>query len=87
MDFFENYAIVAMQSDNITFYACKIIKGTSGFNLKKTNFFARWRQHPKKQLKYFLNKNNSTTLTLPGPPGVSREAKSSTEFEFGSLVR
>ena len=29
MDFFENYAIVAMQSDNITFYACKIIKGTS----------------------------------------------------------
>ena len=30
--------IVAMQSDNITFYACKIIKGTSGFNLKKTNF-------------------------------------------------
>ena len=47
VDFFENYAIVAMQSDNITFYACKIIKGTSGFNLKKTNFFARWRQHPK----------------------------------------
>ena len=35
-----------MQSDNITFYACKIIKG-SGFNLKKTIFFARWRQHPK----------------------------------------
>ena len=33
--------------DNITFYACKIIKGTSGFNLKKTNFFTRWRQHPK----------------------------------------
>ena len=41
MDFFENYAIVAMQSDNITFYACKIIKGTSGFNLKKTNFLFR----------------------------------------------
>ena len=36
MDFFENYAIVAMQSDNVTFYACKIIKVTSGFNLKKT---------------------------------------------------
>ena len=30
---------------------------------------------------------NSTTLTPPGPPGVSREAKSSTEFKFGSLVR
>ena len=46
MNFFENYAIVAMESDNVTFYACKIIKVTSGFNLKQTNFFARWRQHP-----------------------------------------
>ena len=53
VDFFENYAIVAMQSDNITFYACKIIKGTSGFNLKKTNFFARWRQHPKNSWNIF----------------------------------
>ena len=34
VDIFENYAIVAMKSDNITFYAC---------NLKETNFFARWR--------------------------------------------
>ena len=34
MDFFENYAIVAMKSDNVTFYACQIIKVTSGFNLK-----------------------------------------------------
>ena len=30
---------------------------------------------------------HSTILTPPGPPGVSREAKSSTEFEFDSLVR
>ena len=30
--------------------------------------------------------DNSTTLTPPGSPGVSREAKLSTEFEFGSLV-
>ena len=44
--FFEIYAIVAMEGDNVIFYACKIIKVTSGFNLKKTNFFARWRQHP-----------------------------------------
>jgi len=36
VDFFENYAIVAMQSDNANFYACKIIKVTSGFNFKKT---------------------------------------------------
>ena len=42
-----------MQSDNITFYACKIIKGTSGFNLKKPNFFARWRQHPKNSWNIF----------------------------------
>ena len=45
MIFFENYAIKAMESDNVTFYQCKIIKVTSGFNLKITNFFARWRQH------------------------------------------
>ena len=31
--------------------------------------------------------DNSTTLMPPGSPGVSREAKLSTEFEFGSLVR
>jgi hypothetical protein len=38
VDFFENYAILAMQSDNITFCASKLLKGTSGFNFKKTNF-------------------------------------------------
>ena len=53
VDFLENYAFLAMQSDNVTFYACKIIKVTSGFNLKKTNFFARWRQHPQKSLNIF----------------------------------
>ena len=36
-----------------------------------------------KQLIYFSNTDNSTTLT---PPGVSREANLSIEFEFGSLV-
>ena len=83
MNFFENYAILAMESDIGTFYAIEIIKVTSGFNLKQTIFFARWRQ----QLKYFSNTNNSTTLTLSGTPGVSREAKLFTEFEFDSLVR
>ena len=38
MDVFENYAIVAMQNDNVTFLLFKIIKVTSGFNLKKTFF-------------------------------------------------
>jgi hypothetical protein len=40
-----------------------------------------------KQLIYFSNADNSTTLTPPGSPGVTREAKLSTKFEFGSLVR
>ena len=84
MDFFENYAIVAMQSDNVTFCACKILKETSGFNLKKTIFFHQVVPTSKKQLKYFSNANNSTTLTAPG---VSREAKLSTKFEIGNLVR
>ena len=53
MNFFENYAFVAMESDNVTFYACKIIKVTSGFNFKKTNFFARWRQHPQNSWNIF----------------------------------
>lgn len=44
-NFFENYAFVAIQSDNSTFYACKITKGTSGFNMKQTNFFTRWHQN------------------------------------------
>ena len=87
MDFFENYAIVAMQSDNGTFYACRIIKVTSGFNLKKTFFFHQAAPPSKNQLKCFSNANNSTTLTPSGLPGVSREVKLSTEFEFGSLVR
>ena len=40
-----------------------------------------------KQLIYFSNADNSTTLTPQGSPGVSREAELSTEYEFGSLVR
>ena len=40
----------------------------------------------KKQLQKTSNTNNFATLTLSGTPGVSREAKLSTKFEFGSLV-
>ena len=87
MDFFENYGIVTMKSDNVTFYACKMINVTSGYNLKKTIFFRQAAPPSKKQLKYFSNTNNSTILTPSGPPGVSRAAKLSTEFEFGSLAR
>ena len=53
VDFFENYAIVAMQSDNANFYACKIIKVTSGFDFKKTFFSARGRHHPKNSWNIF----------------------------------
>ena len=53
VDLFENYATVAMQSDNVTFLSFKIIKVTSGFNLKKTIFFTRWRHHPKNSWNIF----------------------------------
>ena len=36
VNFFENYAIVAMESDNVTSYACKIIKVTSAIKLNQT---------------------------------------------------
>ena len=42
-----------MESDNVTFYACKVIKLTSGFNLKETIFFTRWRYHPKNSWNIF----------------------------------
>ena len=77
MDFFENHATVAMKIDKSTFYACKIIKVTSGFNLKI--FFSLCDTNIKKTAENFSNTNNSTTLM---PPGVSREAKLSIEFEF-----
>ena len=86
MDILENYAVVAIPSDNANLYVCKIIKVTSGFNLKK-KIFHQVAPPSRKQLKYFSNTNNSTTLTLSGSPGASREAKLSTKFEFGSLVR
>ena len=60
MNFFENYAIVAMESDNVTFYACKIIKVTSGFNFEENKFFSQVVPTSTKQLKYFSNIYNPT---------------------------
>ena len=54
---------------------------------EENKFFRQVAPTSKKQLNLFSNTNISTTLTPPGPPGVSKEAKSSTEFEFGGLVR
>ena len=69
VDFFENYAIVAMQSDNVTFYACKIIKVTSGFNLKKTIFFARRRHHLKNSWNIFQIQITPLLWRPQGPQG------------------
>ena len=69
MNFFENYAIVAMESDNVTFFQCKIIKVTSGLNLKKTNFFARWRQHPQNSWNIFQIQITPLFRRPQGPQG------------------
>ena len=58
-----------MESDNVTFYACKIIKVTSGFNLKKTIFFARWRQHPKNSWNIFQTQITPLFRRPQGPQG------------------
>ena len=62
-------------------------KGDMRLQFEENNFFRQVAPTSKKQLKKISNTNNSTTLTLSGTPGVSGEAKLSTEFEFGSLVR
>ena len=69
MNFFENHAIVAMQSDNVNFYAYKIIKVTSGFNLKKTIFFARRRHHPKNSWNIFQIQITPLLWRPQGPQG------------------
>ena len=69
MNFFENYAIVAMESDNVTFYACKIIKVTSGFNLKIIFFFARWRQLPQNSWNIFQIQITPLFRRPQGPQG------------------
>ena len=59
--FFENHAIVAMESDNVTFYPCKIIKKVYiRLQFEENNFFPQVAPTSTKQLKYFLNTNNST---------------------------
>ena len=60
---------VAMQSDNITFYAYKMIKGTSGFNLKKTIFFNRWRQHQKTSWNIFQIQKTPLLWLAQDPQG------------------
>jgi hypothetical protein len=54
---------------------------------EENNFFRQVAPASKKQLNFFSNTNISTTLMPPGSPGVSKKAKSFTEFEFGGLAR
>ena len=69
VDFFENYAIVAKQSEIVTFCACKIIKETSGFNLKNTIFFARRRHHLKNTWNIFQIQITPLLWRPQGPQG------------------
>ena len=69
VNFFENYAIVAVQSDNVNFYAYKIIKVTSGFDFKKTIFSARWRHHPKNSWNIFQIQITPLLWRSQGPQG------------------
>ena len=62
-------------------------KGDLRLQIEQNKFFRQMAPSSKKQLKHFSNTNISTTLTPPGPPGVSKEAKFSSESEFGGLVR
>ena len=62
-------------------------KGDMSLQFEENKFFRQVAPASIKQLNKISNTNISTTLTPPGPSGVSKEAKSSTEFEFGGLVR
>ena len=69
VNLFENYAVAAMQSDNVTFLSFKIFKMTSGFNLKKTIFFARWCQHPQNSWNIFQIQITPLFRRPQGPRG------------------
>ena len=87
MDLIERLEIVAICTQKTHFFEGHTFKANIGQHFDKSEKIRQGGATIPKQLKYFSNANNSTTLTPPGPPGVSKEAKLSTEFEFGSLVR
>ena len=55
-------------------------KGDIRLQFEENTLFHQVAPTSKKQLKKFSNTNIFTTLTPPGSPGVSKEAKLSTEF-------
>ena len=78
---------MAIDTDKNTSVMTVLIKLTLGQHFHKSEKIRQGGAIVIKQLIYFSNADNSTTLTPPGSPGVSIQAKLSTEFEFGSLVR
>ena len=82
-----NFEIVAIDTDENTFFNDHTCKTDIGQHFHRSEKIRQGGATVTKQLIYFSNADNSTTLMPPGSPGVSREAKLSTEFEFGSLVR
>ena len=81
------FEIVTIDTDKHNFFNDHTYKTDIGQHFHKSEKLRQGGATVKKQLIYFSNADNSTTLTPPGSPGVSREAKLSIEFEFGSLVR
>ena len=84
--FCRKFEIVAIDTDKKTFFNHHNYKTDIGQHLHKSEKIHQGGTTVTKQLIYFSNADNSTTLTPPGSPGVSRQAKLSAEFEFGSLV-
>ena len=87
MDFLEKLEIVAIGTQKTHFFDSHTFEADIGQHYHKCEKIRQGGTTVKKQLIYFSNADNSTTLTPPGSLQVSREAKLSIEFEFGSLVR
>ena len=78
---------MAIDTDKETFFNDHTYETDIGHHFHKSEKIRQGGAIVTKQLINFSNADNSTTLTLSGSPGVYREAKLATEFEFGSLVR
>ena len=87
MHFCRKFEIVAIDFDKKHFFSDHAYKTDIGQHFHKSEKICQGGATVTKQLIYFWNVDKSTTWTPPESSGVSREAKLSIEFEFGSLVR
>ena len=87
MPFCRKVEIVAIDTDKKHFFDDYTYKTDIEQHFHKIEKIRQGGATVTKQLIYFSNTDNSTTLMLSGSPGVSREVKLSTKIEFGSLVR